>query len=35
MLEWQDSGIILSARPHGETGGVLSILTESHGRAAG
>jgi len=35
MLEWQDSGIILSVRGHGETGGIASILTREHGRAAG
>lgn len=35
MLEWQDSGIILSVRGHGETGGVVSILTRDHGRAMG
>ena len=35
MLEWQDSGVILSVRGHGETGGVVSILTHDHGRAMG
>jgi DNA repair protein RecO (recombination protein O) len=35
MLEWQDNGIILSVRSHGETGGVVSILTRDHGRAMG
>lgn len=35
MVEWNDSGIILSVRPHGETGGVVSILTQNHGRATG
>lgn len=35
MLEWQDSGIILSVRGHGETGGLVSILTRDHGRAMG
>jgi DNA repair protein RecO (recombination protein O) len=35
MLEWQDSGIILSVRGHGETGGIVSILTRDHGRAIG
>jgi len=34
-LSWQDSGIILSLRPHGENGGIVSLLTQSHGRAAG
>jgi len=32
MLEWQDSGIILSLRKHGESGGIASVLTSSHGR---
>lgn len=35
MIEWQDSGVVLSVRSHGETGGVASILTKEHGRAAG
>lgn len=35
MEEWRDQGIILAVRPHGENGGVLSLLTEQHGRHAG
>jgi len=35
MISWQDTGIILSVRPHGENGGVVSLLTQNHGRAAG
>lgn len=35
MEEWQDQGIVLSARPHGESGAVVSLLTENHGRHAG
>jgi DNA repair protein RecO (recombination protein O) len=35
MLEWQDEGIILSVRGHGETGGLVSLLTRGHGRAMG
>jgi len=35
MSEWQDEGIILSVRAHGETGGIASLLTRSHGRAMG
>lgn len=35
MLEWEDQGIVLSLRNHGETGGILSVLTEKHGRASG
>ncbi len=35
MFEWKDEGIILSARKHGENGGIVSILTRDHGRAMG
>ena len=35
MLEWQDQGIILSLRRHGENGGIASILTLEHGRSCG
>lgn len=35
MIEWEDTGIILSVRQHGENGGIVSLLTEKHGRAAG
>lgn len=35
MEQWQDQGIVLSARPHGEGGAVVSLLTEGHGRHAG
>lgn len=35
MISWQDTGIILSVRPHGENGGVASLLTKAHGRTAG
>ncbi len=35
MEEWTDQGIVLSARPHGENGAVVSLLTENHGRHAG
>ncbi len=34
-LGWQDSAVILSLRPHGENGGILSLLTAEHGRAIG
>ncbi|HLG45588.1 MAG TPA: DNA repair protein RecO [Reyranella sp.] len=34
-MEWTDHGIVLSSRPHGETGLVASLLTRSHGRHAG
>lgn len=35
MLEWQDSGIVLSLRRHGEAGGIVSLLTRMYGRSAG
>jgi DNA repair protein RecO (recombination protein O) len=35
MPTWTDSAIVLSARPHGETGGIVSLLTREHGRAVG
>lgn len=35
MYEWQETGVILSLRPHGETGGVVSLLTAGQGRTAG
>ncbi len=34
-MEWTDHGIVLSSRPHGETGLVASLLTREHGRHAG
>ena len=34
-MDWSDEGIVLSARPHGETGLVVSLLTREHGRHAG
>ncbi|MDD9900540.1 MAG: DNA repair protein RecO [Alphaproteobacteria bacterium] len=35
MIEWQDQAVVLSVRGHGETGGIASLLTRQHGRAAG
>ncbi|MCB1783357.1 MAG: DNA repair protein RecO [Alphaproteobacteria bacterium] len=35
MEQWQDQGIVLSARRHGENGAVVSLLTEKEGRACG
>jgi DNA repair protein RecO (recombination protein O) len=35
MEQWRDQGFVLSARPHGEGGAVVSLLTENHGRHAG
>ena len=34
-MEFSDSAIVLSARPHGETGTILDVLTRDHGRHAG
>ena len=34
-MDWQDEGIVLGARRHGETSAVLSVLTREHGRHAG
>lgn len=35
MEQWQDQGIVLSARGHGESGAVVALLTKAHGRHAG
>lgn len=35
MEQWRDRGIILAARPHGEAGAVVSLLTAEHGRHNG
>lgn len=34
-MEWTDRGIVLSARRHGESAVILSLLTAEHGRHAG
>ena len=34
-MEWQAPAVVLSARPHGEGGAVVSVLTEAQGRHAG
>ena len=34
-MEWQSPAIVLAARPLGETGLVVSLLTEAQGRHAG
>lgn len=34
-MNWNDDGIVLSARPHGETGSVVHLLTRNQGRHAG
>jgi len=35
MEQWQDQSIILAVRPHGESGAIISLLTENNGRQAG
>lgn len=35
MEKWQDQGIVLAVRPHGESGAIVSLLTEHNGRHAG
>jgi DNA repair protein RecO (recombination protein O) len=34
-VEWQDEGIVLSARRHGETALIVMVMTRLHGRHAG
>ena len=34
-MNWQDEGIVLATRPHGESGLIVSLLTRAHGRHAG
>jgi DNA repair protein RecO (recombination protein O) len=34
-VEWRDSAIILSTRPHGEASVIATVLTETHGTHAG
>ena len=34
-MEWSDEGMILSVRPHGETGAVLELFTRQNGRHLG
>ncbi|MDP1631541.1 MAG: DNA repair protein RecO [Caulobacter sp.] len=33
-MEWEDDAFVLSARVHGETGAIVDLLTEEHGRFA-
>jgi DNA repair protein RecO (recombination protein O) len=35
MIEWSDEGIVLSARRHGESAAIVSLLTRGHGRHVG
>lgn len=34
-MEWSDSAIVLSSRPHGENGVIVELLTRAHGRHLG
>lgn len=34
-MEWQDEGIVLAVRKHGESSAIVSLLTAAHGRHAG
>jgi DNA repair protein RecO (recombination protein O) len=34
-MEWQDEGIILGTRKHGETSAILEVMTREHGRHLG
>jgi DNA repair protein RecO (recombination protein O) len=34
-MEWQAPAVVLEARPHGESGALVTLLTEAHGRHAG
>jgi hypothetical protein len=35
MIEWSEDGLVLAARPHGETAVVAQLLTRTRGRHAG
>lgn len=35
MIEWHDEGIVLAARPHGESSAIVDLFTRAHGRHAG
>ena len=34
-MEWHDNGIVLTARKHGESSAIVTLLTREHGRHAG
>lgn len=34
-MEWQDEGLLLSMRPHGESSAIIEVFTPLHGRHAG
>ncbi|MEO0944458.1 MAG: DNA repair protein RecO [Pseudomonadota bacterium] len=35
MMEWRAEGILLAVRRHGESGAIIDVFTETHGRHAG
>ncbi len=35
MIDWQDEGILLTVRKHGETAVIVEVFTETHGRHLG
>ena len=35
MIEWSDTGVLLTARAHGEHAAIVDVLTPTHGRVAG
>ncbi len=35
MIEWTDTGVLLTSRAHGEHAAIIDVLTPTHGRAAG
>lgn len=34
-MEWRDEGVLLAARPHGESAAIIEVFTALHGRHAG
>ena len=34
-MDWQDEGILLAIRPHGESAAIIQVLTAGHGLHAG
>ncbi|MEO0829920.1 MAG: recombination protein O N-terminal domain-containing protein, partial [Pseudomonadota bacterium] len=35
MIEWEEEGVLLVSRPHGETAAIAEVFTREHGRHAG
>ena len=34
-MEWRDQGVLLSARPHGESAAIIEVFTPEYGRHLG